>query len=248
MHMLEEGLDTKHLRTLAGWVPPFNQFEIAALRDRALEELGYSSDDDDPARQFSVELLRDGLSGRLEMHDALRRIRDLSVALDYRRDLFDFYLLSHAWDDIIVMDAQGYWPSASRDNIADIARIQAIAFVHSPSDTDDWPKTSDPEALRFPVLCLSRDHSISPVDTLDRLRQCNARAFFENRWFDDLLIIDSDASLFRVVSSLLQEAKGMVLHGLEKEPDFWEAAFDLTQWKTNVNKAGDVRALIELFR
>jgi hypothetical protein len=38
--MLEQGYDTPHLRVLAGESPPFNQFEMVALADRAFEELG----------------------------------------------------------------------------------------------------------------------------------------------------------------------------------------------------------------
>lgn len=53
--------------------------------------------------------------------------------------------------------------------------------------------------LMFPVLCLARDSSISVAETRDRLNCCNAQAFFKNRYFDDLIIVDSRAEQFRVV-------------------------------------------------
>lgn len=53
--------------------------------------------------------------------------------------------------------------------------------------------------LTFPVLCLSRDSSIAVAETSDRLHRCNALAFFANRYYDGLLVIDSTAARFRVV-------------------------------------------------
>lgn len=53
--------------------------------------------------------------------------------------------------------------------------------------------------LVFPVLCLSRDSSISVAESAERLHRCNALAFFRNRYYDDLVLIDSAARRFRVV-------------------------------------------------
>jgi hypothetical protein len=40
--MLEQGFDGRYLGILAGLTPPFNPFDLADLRDRALKELGIS--------------------------------------------------------------------------------------------------------------------------------------------------------------------------------------------------------------
>ena len=53
--------------------------------------------------------------------------------------------------------------------------------------------------MTFPVLCLSRDSSIAVAETSERLRRCNARAFFKNRYYDGLLIVDATPARFRVV-------------------------------------------------
>lgn len=54
-------------------------------------------------------------------------------------------------------------------------------------------------ALTFPVLCLSQDSSISVAESAERLHRCSALAFFKNRYYDNLVVIDSKASRFRVV-------------------------------------------------
>jgi hypothetical protein len=50
----------------------------------------------------------------------------------------------------------------------------------------------------FPVLCLSQDGSIAVADSAERLRRCNALAFFKNGYYDDLVVIDSRTNRFRV--------------------------------------------------
>lgn len=53
----------------------------------------------------------------------------------------------------------------------------------------------------FPVMCLSRDGSISVADSAEALRRCNARALFKNHYYEDLIVIDSAENRFRVVSA-----------------------------------------------
>ncbi|HEU4343107.1 MAG TPA: hypothetical protein VFU31_16260 [Candidatus Binatia bacterium] len=55
-----------------------------------------------------------------------------------------------------------------------------------------------PAELLFPVLCLSQDSSISVAESAERLHRCNALALFKNRYYDNLLVIDSKADRFRV--------------------------------------------------
>lgn len=51
----------------------------------------------------------------------------------------------------------------------------------------------------FPVLCLSRDDSISVAESMEALSRANALAFFRSRYFHDLIIVDSRAQRFTVV-------------------------------------------------
>jgi hypothetical protein len=60
--MLTAGHDTPHLRRLAGLLSPVNAFEVAELRDRALDELGFAPTAPDVAlRQFAAEHLTEAL-------------------------------------------------------------------------------------------------------------------------------------------------------------------------------------------
>jgi hypothetical protein len=62
-------------------------------------------------------------------------------------------------------------------------------------------RSGTPNELAFPVLCLSRDTSISVADDEAALTRCNALAFFRNRYFENLLVIDSRAAAFRVTAA-----------------------------------------------
>ena len=57
------------------------------------------------------------------------------------------------------------------------------------------------DQLSFPILCLSRDTSISVAAAPERLTRCNAVAFFKNRYFDDVVILNANAEQFRVVQA-----------------------------------------------
>lgn len=128
--MLEEGKDGDNLRMLAGMLPPFNHFEIAALRDRALRELGISELDPGAAvRTFAAERLRLALAGDFNLMEALREIKDLCVSNNYQKDIFDFYLLYFAYVDLEFRDNQYYWPGATMDNIESIIRERASKFM-----------------------------------------------------------------------------------------------------------------------
>src|SRR5688572_21085448 len=60
------------------------------------------------------------------------------------------------------------------------------------------PASAEPS---FPALCLSQDGSISVADSAEALRRCNALALFKNRYYEDLIVIDSAANRFRAVSA-----------------------------------------------
>ena len=60
---------------------------------------------------------------------------------------------------------------------------------------------SDPSGLAYPVLCLARDNSICAVRSADDLRTCNAVAYWGNRYFHDLQILDAVGAPYTVVRS-----------------------------------------------
>ncbi len=57
------------------------------------------------------------------------------------------------------------------------------------------------DQLSFPVLCLSRDTSITTAESPERLQGCNARALFTTRYFEDLIVFDSTGEQYRVLSA-----------------------------------------------
>jgi hypothetical protein len=66
------------------------------------------------------------------------------------------------------------------------------------------------DRMAFPVLCLARDTSITVAMTGEELDECNARAFFINRYFEDLVILDSNAHRYRVARAVTAERMSTV--------------------------------------
>jgi hypothetical protein len=88
--MLERGHDRPSLLQLAGMLPPHNHFEIAALRDRAMEELRIVEVlPSEAIRAYADEVLRFALAGNLDLIKAIEIVSDLCIADGYPRDLMD---------------------------------------------------------------------------------------------------------------------------------------------------------------
>jgi hypothetical protein len=133
--MLEQGHDGHYLTRLAGMLPPYNHFELADLRDRALREQGIPDVDDSAAvRAFAAERLRLALAGEIELMTAVEAVADLCIARDYAKELFDFYLLYFAYIDLRDSDIQWYWQGATRENIDAISRQRAVEFLRETSE------------------------------------------------------------------------------------------------------------------
>ncbi len=129
--MLAGGASGTALATLAGMIPPFNHFELADLRDRALRELGIAElDKPTAAHLYAAECLRAGLDGHTDLVKSFRIVADLCVALNYDRDLNDFYLLHHAHNDLKDATFSFHWYAATRENIMSIMTERARAFLH----------------------------------------------------------------------------------------------------------------------
>ena len=63
------------------------------------------------------------------MTETLRTVMDLCVAHDYRRDLYDFYLLYHTLDTLDEFGEHGYWNGATAENVDSIIRDRAERFI-----------------------------------------------------------------------------------------------------------------------
>jgi len=130
--MLEQGRDGHYLTMLAGMSPPFNHFEVADYRDRALRELGIIEISDSAAvTTYAAEQLRLALAGEADLIATLSVIKDLCIARDYQSDIYDFYTLYFAYTDLQESNFQWYWQGATRENIVSIIRNRAEAFLQS---------------------------------------------------------------------------------------------------------------------
>lgn len=130
--ILEQGRDGRYLAMLAGISPPFNHFEIADYLDYSLRELGLTGISDSAAvTTYAAEQLRLTLAGEADLTSTLGIIKDLYVARDFQRELYDFYLLYFAYTDLQESEVQWYWEGATRENIVSIIRDRAKAFLES---------------------------------------------------------------------------------------------------------------------
>jgi hypothetical protein len=128
--LLVEGQDSVHLRELAGALEPLYHFEVAALRDAALDELHIEPvSPADAVTMYARERLRAALAGNANLIDAIYFVSQLYIAHDDARALLDFYLLDNAYADLRFQGEQWYWNGADRSNILEIMRQRAEEFV-----------------------------------------------------------------------------------------------------------------------
>ena len=128
--MLERGHSGEYLQMLAAFSGDLNHFEVSEYRDRALEELGIVQCTRDTAVcDYAAEILKEYLSGHLPMRDALATVHELCAAADMLNDLYDFYLLFWALDDLLEMGVQHYWGDADLSNIESIFQSRIIHFL-----------------------------------------------------------------------------------------------------------------------
>lgn len=141
--LLEKGRDGDNVERLAGMLPPFNHFQLAALRDQTLREQGKQDVDVSIAiREFAAEHLSRALSGDLDLIEAIDAVKNLCVTHDYDKSLHDFYLLYWAYSDLSDGPCQWYWPDATRDNIDSLIRQTAERFLRE-NDSGDFPTESE---------------------------------------------------------------------------------------------------------
>ena len=131
-NMLEQGRGGRYLQMLASLAAPLNSFEVADLRDKALEEQEAPPlEAKDAVLVYARERLSSALSGDEDFLDVLADLKDLCIADGYNRALYDFYKLFFAYSDLQSSTVQWYWPGATRENIEQIVRERATRFTES---------------------------------------------------------------------------------------------------------------------
>ncbi|GLB48737.1 hypothetical protein [Neptunitalea lumnitzerae] len=119
--MMMIGYDTEHLVELAGIEKPYNQFELKELTDKVFEELNLDfTNRDKVVVDYVTYLATEVLNDNRDLLKTLREIKDLCIALDYHRKIYDFYSLYYAKEDLNDDTVQWYWNGADRTNIDQI--------------------------------------------------------------------------------------------------------------------------------
>jgi hypothetical protein len=112
------GEDSPNLRILAGLTPPLSAFEVRDYASRALRELEIEIPQGaDAISAYARDLVEDIVKSPEMMQRNLRILCAMCIAEDYQKDIYDFYMLRWAYDDLQQAEVQWYWEGADRSNI-----------------------------------------------------------------------------------------------------------------------------------
>jgi len=121
IEMIQAGFETESLLYLASFEGTENQFELREISDRAFKELGLDfSDKEQVVKNYANYTVDCILTGKMDYLKALRKLKNMCLALNYPKFLMDFYLLYFAKEDLINSPVQWYWTGADKNNIDSI--------------------------------------------------------------------------------------------------------------------------------
>ena len=128
------GVDTPHLRRLAGVAGTEDQGELQDLFDRTSRELGLEAPSPEAAiGLYAQGLARDYLAGTVAREALLHELCQLCIDIDYRRDLYPFYLLRFAHADLQESSFSFYRRDVTRENFDSILRQEIDTLLtHAP--------------------------------------------------------------------------------------------------------------------
>ena len=130
--LLEAGHDSHYLRLLIGMSPPFNHFEVANYRDGLLDALGVNSIDPETCvSNYCAELMQSVLNKERDVFETVKEIAGLCLQCGYQHDIFCFYSLWCAYEDLQVSEMQWYWEEATLENIESIILAEMNRYVES---------------------------------------------------------------------------------------------------------------------
>jgi hypothetical protein len=118
IEMLQLGHETTSLLILAGLTKPTNQFEVRDYLRQALRELELDEKTGDNATlSYSSYYIAKMANGE-DVKKNLGMVYEFCKSIDYEKNIFDFYLLHWAWDDLDHGEEYNhYWPEANRHTI-----------------------------------------------------------------------------------------------------------------------------------
>ena len=121
LEMMMAGFNSENLIILAGSNPHSNRFEFDDVVNRTLRELSLDkATQEEIVYAYVYYLICEAIDRNISTKKALQQLRELCRKMEYDKDLFQFYLLSYAQDELEELGVQFYWQDANSSNIDSI--------------------------------------------------------------------------------------------------------------------------------
>lgn len=129
LEMMEAGFETEHLIQLAGLSVDVNHFQLEEIIKNALKELSLDAmPEEEIVYGYVYYLVEQALNAKMSTKVVLGILRDLCRDRDYEKELFNFYALSYAKQELEEAGEQFYWEGANNDNINTIINAQFMEW------------------------------------------------------------------------------------------------------------------------
>lgn len=129
LEMMEAGFETEHLIQLAGLSAEVNHFQLEEIIKNALKELSLDAmPEEEIVYGYVYYLIDQALRSMMSIKLVLGVLRDLCRDRDYDKELFNFYLLAFARQDLEEAGEQFYWDGANADNIDTIINAEFLEW------------------------------------------------------------------------------------------------------------------------
>jgi hypothetical protein len=129
LEMMEAGFETEHLILLAGLSPDINRFQLDDIINKALKELCLDTiPNDEIVYGYVYYLIDQAINSKMSKKVVLGILRDLCRDRDYDNELYNFYLLSYAQEELEILGVQFYWEDANSDNIHSIINTELLEW------------------------------------------------------------------------------------------------------------------------
>lgn len=125
-----QGLDSHHLRILAGLDNSTSLFEAEERFLRCSKELEITTPEPETAiRAYACEIAQQLIEGRLTGREGVRALYQICRANEYDPDFLIWYYLDEAFDYLLAGDYPYTYPSATLENYDEVAKQEAAKFI-----------------------------------------------------------------------------------------------------------------------
>lgn len=191
--MFQAGYETENIIILAGEDIYCNPFEFTALTDKIFEELHLNHIDIDKTLiAYSTFLIQQAIQSpnKNKICDILKKLEYLCISNDYNTNLYDFYALSNAIDEMEECGRQYYWNDSSftKDNWYEYVLEYFKQYISGTS-------------LRHKII--EEDNSISKKVNSDSMEKCSFKKIF--RFFAGKFNFKTNYTIMKRHSNLHQK-------------------------------------------